>query len=181
MNAITRFASTSAVVALVLATAWMFWPSALGGATTYVTTYGVSMEPGFSTGDLAVLTPADGYSVGDVVAYRSESLDTIVMHRIVSVEADGFVTQGDNNDWLDEDRPAEDEILGKLFFSIPQGGTALKALRSPGVFVPLVVVAVAATLGAGARKPPLRAGLRALRRRAARLSLPALAGEVEQP
>ena len=27
------------------------------------------------------------------------------MHRIVSGDADGFVTQGDNNDWLDQDRP----------------------------------------------------------------------------
>ena len=64
------------------------------------------MEPGFHTGDLAVLRSADSYSIGDVVAYRSASLDTIVMHRIVSGNADGFVTQGDNNDWLDDDRPA---------------------------------------------------------------------------
>ena len=42
------------------------------------------MEPGFQTGDLAILRPAGSYAVGDVVAYRSESLDTIVMHRIVS-------------------------------------------------------------------------------------------------
>ena len=172
MNATSRVAGTSAVVALVLATVWIFWPSALGGATTYVTTHGISMEPDFRTGDLAVLTPADGYSVGDVVAYRSESLDTIVMHRIVAVDADGFVTQGDNNDWLDEDRPTEEEILGKLFFSLPQGGAALEALRSPALFLPLVLIVVG-VLGAGARKPPLRSSLRALRRRAGRLSFPA--------
>ena len=151
MNAAPRVASTSAVVALVLATVWLFWPSALGGGTTYVTTHGISMEPGFHTGDLAILSPADSYSVGDVVAYRSESLDTIVMHRIVSMDGDGFVTQGDNNDWLDEDRPTEDEILGRLFFRIPQGGKALDALRSPAVLLPLagVVVACSAPRPAG--------------------------------
>jgi signal peptidase I len=140
---------------------------------TYASTHGTSMEPGFTAGDLALLSPADSYSVGDVVAYPSASLKTIVMHRIVSVESGGFVTQGDNNDWLDEDRPTQDQILGRFFFRIPQGGTALNALRSPAVFLPLLVV-VGAVLGAGARKPPLRRSLRAApsRRRAARTSLP---------
>ncbi|SOE03784.1 signal peptidase I [Blastococcus haudaquaticus] len=180
MTSATKLASTSAVAALVLATVWLFWPSSLGGATTYVSTTGTSMEPDFHTGDLALLSTADSYAVGDVVAYHSESLDTIVMHRVVAVEGGRFVTQGDNNDWLDDDRPTEDEILGELFFSIPQGGTALDALRSPGVFLPLLAVA-AAVLAAGARKPPVRASLRALRRRAARFSLPAAAAEVDEP
>ena len=93
-----------------LAAAWLFWPAQLGGATTYVTTHGVSMEPGFSTGDLAVLRPADSYEVGDVAAYLSDSLNTVVMHRIVSVEGDRFAFQGDNNDWLDKDHPTSDEV-----------------------------------------------------------------------
>lgn len=131
MNAPARAVSTSAIAALVLAAAWLFWPTQLGGATTYVTTYGVSMEPAFSTGDLAVLRPAGSYEVGDVVAYRSESLDTVVMHRIVAVDGDRFTTQGDNNDWLDEDRPTADELLGKLFRQVPQGGKALDAVASP--------------------------------------------------
>src|SRR5688500_747507 len=125
MNAVPRVASTSAIAALVLATVWLFWPLGLGGGTTYVTTHGTSMEPEFSTGDLAVLSRAGSYSVGDVVAYRSGGLDTIVMHRIVAMDGDGLVTQGDNNDWLDEDRPTEDELLGRLFLRIPQGGKAL--------------------------------------------------------
>ncbi|WP_051515887.1 signal peptidase I [Candidatus Blastococcus massiliensis] len=131
MNAAARAASTSAVIALALAAAWFFWPVQLGGATTYVSTYGISMEPGFSTGDLAVLRPADSYEVGDVVAYHSEILDTKVMHRIVDVDGDRFVLQGDNNDWLDEDRPTADELLGKLFRQVPQGGRMLDAITSP--------------------------------------------------
>ncbi|TKJ27401.1 signal peptidase I [Blastococcus sp. CCUG 61487] len=142
MNAATRAASTSAVIALVLAAAWFFWPAQLGGATTYVSTYGTSMEPGFSTGDLAVLRPADSYEVGDVVAYHSEILNTTVMHRIVDVDGDRFVLQGDNNDWLDEDRPTSDELLGKLFRQVPGGGKALDAITSPwsiGLIVAVVL------------------------------------------
>src|SRR4051794_12867730 len=109
MNSVPRVVSTSALAALVLATVWLFWPSTLGGATTYLTTHGISMEPRFHTGDLAVLGAADGYSVGDVVAYHSDSLNTVVMHRVVSGDAAGFTTKGDNNGWLDPDHPTEDQ------------------------------------------------------------------------
>ena len=54
------------------------------------------------------------------------------MHRIVSGDADGFVTQGDNNDWLDADEPSQDEILGRLLFRIPRGGIALDAADLAG-------------------------------------------------
>ena len=171
MNAAARAASISALAALVLAAVWFFWPTGLGGGTTFVSTHGISMEPGFSTGDLAILRPAGSYAVGDVVAYYDESLETIVMHRIVSGDADGFVTQGDNNDWLDKARPADDEILGRLFLRIPQGGKALHALRSPGI---LVLVAGAAIAVAGVvRTPRGRHTVRsARRRRSASFSMP---------
>jgi signal peptidase I len=169
MNDASTAASISAVIALVLAAVWFFWPGGLGGGTTFVTTHGISMEPALQTGDLAVLRPAGSYSAGDVVAYHDEALDTIVMHRIVSGDADGFVTQGDNNDWLDEARPSQDEILGRLFFSVPQGGRALEALRSPGVLV-AVGGAVLALLGA-ARTPRGRHGRRSSGRRAPALSM----------
>ena len=106
MNAATRAASISAVVALVLAAVWLFWPAALGGGTTYVTTHGISMEPRFHTGDLAILRPDSRTRSATSSRYRSDSLDTIVMHRIVAGDGDRFVIQGDNNDWLDEDQPA---------------------------------------------------------------------------
>jgi signal peptidase I len=164
MNATTRAASISAAVALVLAAVWLFWPLPLRGGTTYVTTHGVSMEPRFHTGDLAILRSADSYAVGDVVAYRSESLNTVVMHRIVDMDGNRFVIQGDNNDWLDPDQPTSDLVLGKLWLRVPQGGKVLGALRSP---VGLVIVGlVTAVLGALVR-PRGRHGRRS-RRRAAR-------------
>jgi signal peptidase I len=158
MRAATRAASISAAVALVLAAAWLFWPLALGGSTTYVGTHGISMQPRFHTGDLAILRAADHYRVGDVVAYRSESLHTVVMHRIVAMDGDRFVIQGDNNDWLDEDHPAPDHVLGRLFLRVPHGGKVLGALRSPVALVVLGVIA--ALLGAVLRRPSGRHGRR---------------------
>ena len=171
MSAVPRVAGISAVLALMLAAVW-FWPSTLGGGTTYVVTHGTSMEPGFSTGDLAILRPASAYDVGDVVAYRSSSLDTIVMHRIVAGDVDGFVTQGDNNDWLDEDRPAQDELLGGLFIRIPQGGKVLDTLRSPGV-LPFAGAALVAVLGLIHRPSPRHGRSARRRRRRPAFSMPA--------
>jgi len=162
MRAAPRAASISAAVALLLAAVWVLWPLALGGSTTYVSTHGTSMEPRFHTGDLGILRAADSYAVGDVVAYRSTSLDTVVMHRIVDMDGDRFVIQGDNNDFLDEDHPAQDQVLGKLFLRIPHGGQVLGALRSPAVLVVLGLVTVA--LGAVVRRPRGRHGARAARR-----------------
>ena len=157
MKTAPRAASISAAVALVLAAVWAFWPLSLGGATTYVGTHGTSMQPRFHTGDLAILRSAPSYSVGDVIAYQSVSLNTVVMHRVVDMDGDRFVMQGDNNDWLDEDHPSQDQILGKLFLRVPHGGKALATLRNPGL-LGLVGVAAVSLVGA-ARRPRGRHGV----------------------
>src|SRR3954452_11876638 len=165
MIAARRAASISAAVALVLAAVWAFWPQPLGGGTTYVSTHGISMEPRFHTGDLAILRSAPSYAVGDVVAYRSVSLNTVVMHRIVDLDGDRFVIQGDNNDWLDQDHPSRDQVLGTLFVRIPQGGKVLASVTSPAG-VGLVAAVGIALLGA-AHRPRSRHAVRRARRRPA--------------
>ena len=54
-------------VALVVA-AFVLWPQRWGGTMTYVITSGVSMQPSFAQGDLAVLRTSGDYRVGDVAA-----------------------------------------------------------------------------------------------------------------
>lgn len=119
-------------VAALAATLWLaLSPTALGGDTSYVSTRGISMAPRFSTGDLAVVRSAQSYAVGDVAAYRSSTLKTIVMHRIVAVDNGRFTFKGDNNDFLDPDTPTQEQFLGKLVIRMPQGGVWLKRLTSP--------------------------------------------------
>lgn len=124
-------AGLTLLVALVVAASWLLWPVALGGRTTYVTTHGVSMEPRFHTGDLAIIRPAGSYRVGDVVAYHSDLLNTTVMHRIVAVHDGHYTFKGDNNSWLDPQPPTRHLLLGKLAVRIPQGGQWLKRASSP--------------------------------------------------
>jgi signal peptidase I len=140
-----RTARLAGIVVL-LAVAWVLWPTALGGGTTYVATQGNSMQPLLHTGDLVVVRGAGGYEVGDVVAYDSPSLRTTVLHRIVERKGDRFVTGGDNNSWLDPDQPTAEDILGRQWLTVPQGGHWLRVLRSPFVLGPLLGVAVLAVL-----------------------------------
>ena len=158
MPTAARTARLSAVAALVLAAAWFFLPTSLGGGTSYVTTYGKSMEPSVSTGDLAVLRPAGSYDVGDVVAFHSDALGTTVMHRIVDRDGDRFVTQGDNNSWRDEERPTAEDLHGALWLTVPHGGTALAALTSPWSLA--AVGAASALVVAAVRRPRSRSRAR---------------------
>src|SRR5262252_3091599 len=91
---------SGAVAVAAVALAWFFFaPSWLGGSTNYIATEGVSMQPRFHTGDLVVVRGSADYHVGDIVAYHSRELHTIVLHRIIGRDGDRYVFKGDNNNF----------------------------------------------------------------------------------
>src|SRR6188768_2500081 len=93
--------------------AWYIWPSNLGGATSFVVVSGSSMEPTYYTGDLVIARESEA-SVGDVIVYAPEGYGGAqIVHRIVGgTAADGWVMQGDNNDFKDPFTPKGDEVKG---------------------------------------------------------------------
>jgi len=122
------------LVTLVLVAAIaVMWPARVGGRATYVTTFGTSMEPRFHSGDLAILFPASEYRVGDIVAYHSTLLDTVVMHRITAVHEGHYLFKGDHNSWTDPDRPTKGQLLGKLWLRVAHGAVLLIALRNMAI------------------------------------------------
>lgn len=122
---------TGAVLALVLI-AWVnFGPRQLGGSVSYVMTHGISMQPRIEEGDLVIVREAATYRRGDVIAYRSEALAQPVLHRIVNQNQQGYVTKGDNNDWLDIDHPQRADVIGKEWIHIPKAGTVLAWFAVP--------------------------------------------------
>jgi signal peptidase I len=146
-----RKAAVAAIIVVLAAAAWMsFGPRQLGGSMTYVTTFGTSMEPVLHRGDLVLVRPASEYRAGDIVAYRSSQLRTLVLHRIVGMQGDRFVFKGDNNSWLDVERPARSDLLGRLTVRLPGMGTWLGRLRSPAGI--LLVFGSATLLAAGSRR-----------------------------
>lgn len=126
---------------------FIFWitlaPTRLGGPVTYVIVDGNSMEPRFRRGDLVLVRSESNYGVGDAVVYRNAEMGSYVFHRIVGVELDRFILQGDNNEWLDSYKPGADEIVGKLWLHVPALGKSIEWMR-----VPLHTAVMVGALGA---------------------------------
>jgi len=133
---------TVAFVLLVAGGWWYFWPTNLGGSTKYVITHGTSMEPRFHSGDLAIVRPSSEYKVGQIVAYWSTLLHTVVLHRIHAIQGNTYLFKGDNNDFIDPIHPTRAELLGKLWLHVPRAGLWLEYLH-----VPAVAAAICALVG----------------------------------
>ena len=143
-----------------------FWltlaPRQIGGPASYVITQGNSMEPRIHENDLVIVRESS-YETGDVIAFYSPSLERIVMHRIERVDGDAFVTKGDNNDWLDRDRPTASSTLGSEWVHIPKAGRVLLWLSRPLHAAALVGIAAAVLLGKRFRKKDKKEGTRSRR------------------
>jgi signal peptidase I len=145
---------TALLVALaVLGAGWFFLaPPALGGGTSWVITDGISMQPRFHTGDLALVRAASVYRVGDIVAYHNRQIHRIVLHRIVAISHGRYIFKGDNNSWRDPEHVSRAQLIGSLWVAVPGLGGKLRSLDSPAT---MAIMAGLATLlvfgGAGAR------------------------------
>ncbi len=110
-------------------------PFGIGGAVVL----SGSMEPTLSVNDLVIIREADSYQVGDIVVYQSGS--SLVIHRIIRIEGDSFIAQGDANNAADSPVPLI-YIKGKLAMAIPFAGAVTKLIKSlPGTLV-LIAAAV---------------------------------------
>jgi signal peptidase I len=122
----------------VAAASWLFVlrPQSFGGPAAYIAVSGKSMDPVLQPGDLALLRRADIYRVGDVVAYTvppgEPASGRIVIHRIIGGSGpSGFIVEGDNTDGRDVWLPRSEDIVGRLWLTIPSGGRILMLARSP--------------------------------------------------
>ncbi|HAP75405.1 MAG TPA: signal peptidase I [Acidimicrobiaceae bacterium] len=140
--------------AAALAALLLLVPTSVGGAASYVRVTGNSMYPTLRHGDLVLLSRDDHYTVGDVVAYRSALLDgVVVIHRIIRVNTDGtLVTQGDNNDFVDDFEPAPADVIGVQVLRVPGGAAVSQRLTGPvGIAVVLLGTLMIMTVGARPR------------------------------
>lgn len=114
-----------------------------------------SMEPAIRTGDVIIVQPlkdpANEVKDGDVITFRAkEKADMLITHRIIgTVKVDGkpvaFGTKGDNNQVIDRDVVAPEQIIGRYEWRIPYFGYVTTFIRTPlgialFVIVPGVVI-----------------------------------------
>ena len=79
-----------------------------------------SMEPIIYTGDAVVLSKVNKNTeleLEDIIAYEDEG--KIIVHRIVKITKNGYITKGDNNNSVDKEEVKRKDIKGKVLFRIP--------------------------------------------------------------
>jgi len=124
--------------------AWFIWPTSLGGCTTLTLVSGHSMEPTYVTGDIVVARCGQP-AVGDVIVYAPDEVagNSRIIHRVVGGTADGWVMQGDNNEFLDPFEPAGDEVLGVARVHIPKVGLVFQTFSNAWVWIAMIALALA--------------------------------------
>lgn len=102
-----------------------------------------SMSPTLSTNDLVIVKEAASYHVGDIVVYQRNRSSELIIHRIIEINDDQYILQGDAN--IGSDDPISlSEIKGKEIASVPYIGLLVRLLQS--TVGKIVVIALAAYL-----------------------------------
>ncbi len=98
-----------------------------------------SMEPALSVNDLIVVRETDEFYVNQIVVFQSGS--SLTVHRIIGIDGDRVITQGDANNTADAP-VTQDAIKGEVILAIPYAGILVDLLKRPGVAALLVGVAL---------------------------------------
>jgi len=127
------FAKDIAEIIFAFAVAWLFYQGlafAAGTPMPIVAVVSDSMEPILHRGDLLLSTRIDEPQAGDIVIYQGQRFT--VVHRIVELTENGYITKGDNN--LIADPPIRrEQVFGKVWFAVPLLGYPRLALYAVGI------------------------------------------------
>lgn len=116
-----------------------------------------SMRPHIQPGDLAVIrpTPVGDLIAGDVVAYLPPGQATPVLHRVIDITREGFVTQGDANTTADpwgRVKPSGGTVAS-LVAVVPKVGWLIEVRTQVlSVAAGIILLAAAAALWSSVRK-----------------------------
>ena len=114
------------------------------GAPRVKTVLSGSMEPAISVGNIVVIKSAEQYKIDDIITFQFALNQSATTHRIVGTQIiEGvtyFITKGDANEEPDPRPVREDEVLGRVLFSVPLVGYAVNFVQQPLGFILLIVV-----------------------------------------
>lgn len=100
-----------------------------------------SMEPMIKVGSVVIVKPSEDYKVGDIITF-SKGSKTPTTHRIADIEQEEskvlYTVKGDANEDPDLEKVLKENVIGKVFFSIPYLGYPLNFAKQPIGFLLLV-------------------------------------------
>ena len=98
-----------------------------------------SMEPALSVGDLIIVSESKPYAENDIVVFQDGG--SLVVHRVVSVDAETVITQGDANNVAD-DPISKSSVKGTVVAVVPQVGGLVSFIKTPIGTILFVALAV---------------------------------------
>jgi len=135
-----------------------FWPASLYGDSDYILLFGDSMLPTIQPGSLVIVKSQPSYDNGEIVAFVNSGGINIV-HRIIEVTQEGYVTQGDNNKFVDA--PIVPEVIkGKAALVVPYMAYVGLFLQTPIGLAMLAIMIIVMLLPKSKSKSKIRSKIR---------------------
>lgn len=121
------------------------------GVVKFVKPYVVqsgSMSPFIPTGSIVLTTPSKAYQQNDVITFFLENdKKNLITHRIVfakyptdAKEETVYLTTGDANEELDRWEVKQQDVVGKVFLTVPYVGYGINLVKQPKGFILLVII-----------------------------------------
>jgi signal peptidase I len=81
-----------------------------------------SMSPAVKTGSLSILLKKEYYAPQDIIAFYSKNEageEEIVTHRVQKIAGNVYITKGDANEAIDEQKVVPRLVIGKVLLAVP--------------------------------------------------------------
>jgi len=87
-----------------------------------------SMKPAINMGDMVIVGPAGGIKSGDIVTYELDN--SLITHRVLSVDGDTLITKGDANEDPDHGPIQRSQVKSSYLFKIPYVGYLISFMHT---------------------------------------------------
>lgn len=101
-----------------------------------------SMTPVYPVGSLLYVKNLEfsEVEIGDDITFSPDMGETIVTHRVVEKQEDGYVTRGVANETNDTGIVTRDKYLGTVTLGIPKAGYVIQGIQKPQVIIPIAAI-----------------------------------------
>lgn len=95
-----------------------------------------SMEPVIKQNDIIIVKKEKDYNINDIVTFKSEN--SYITHRIISINKDSIITQGDNNNTEDM-AISKQNVVGKVIKNYSNLGIWKQIFTTPKIAIMIFV------------------------------------------
>lgn len=99
-----------------------------------------SMAPALNVNDLVIIHQENKYKENDIVMYVDQS-NSLVTHRIISIDGNKITTKGDANNTIDYPFEAS-RIKGKVIKSVPWIGNIIEFMQNPFFVAAVLIITI---------------------------------------